>query len=217
MSHWKQDKRDMKIDFEYLDKVFPITANDEDQDSTLCVDSQADFFGPSYEKTSELRSPRFPPKRKATPKLSLHSSTLNSVLRGSKFEDLASTGQSFEKLFSEEWWLDFQNPCKEALRHVCTAFDVHPLTVEDIWNQETSEKIEQYPSYQFVCFRSFNEVFEEGELIFKPFTFFQIIFSRGTLSFCFQENNHSKNVEKRIALQPNDQAIKSDWMFYSFM
>lgn len=58
------------------------------------------------------------------------------------------------------FWLDVLNPSEEEMKVLSKTFGLHPLTTEDISLGETREKVEVFKSYYFICFTSFDIVYE---------------------------------------------------------
>ena len=158
-------------------------------------------------------------------RFSFFSSAWESTIHAAIFSDLVLPDEDVRGLFSFPkgetdgvWWLNVNSPTEEETRAICRAFGVHPLTVEDIIQQETREKIELFPSYYFACFRSFNIVVEEdGEIDYEPFHTYVIVFREGTLSFSFAPNTHASKVRTRISLLKDYVALSSDWICYALM
>lgn len=63
-------------------------------------------------------------------------------------------------------------------------FRIHPLTAEDIQAQEQREKVELFPNYTFVCFRSFD--IEPITDQIKPYNYYCLIFKDGFLTVNIQ-------------------------------
>lgn len=59
------------------------------------------------------------------------------------------------------FWLDVLNPTEDEMKTISRAFGIHPLTTEDIILGETREKVELFHEYYFICFRSFDLVYEK--------------------------------------------------------
>lgn len=210
--HWKAGKRALNIDFESLERL--IVANE------ICDETGSDHLNEDALENKHRSSGTNIPV-KGLSRLILHTSSTNSIFHANEFKDLKRAGQDLRDIFcqneDEAWWLDMQNPSEHELRHICAAFNIHPLTVEDIWKQEASEKIEEYPFYRFSSFRSFHEITEDDEVVYEPYTIYLVVFPQGTLSFCFDENEHSSNVERRITRLEELASMKSDWIFYAFV
>lgn len=58
------------------------------------------------------------------------------------------------------FWLDVLNPTEEEMKVLSKTFGIHPLTTEDIFLGEAREKVELFKSYYFICFTSFDIVYE---------------------------------------------------------
>lgn len=58
------------------------------------------------------------------------------------------------------FWLDVLDPTEEEIKVLSKTFGIHPLTTEDIFLGEAREKVELFKSYYFVCFTSFDVVYE---------------------------------------------------------
>ena len=95
-------------------------------------------------------------------RFTLFSSATESVTYGTELGDFVSDGiTTFRDLFElgpdgGVWWLDVTNPTSAELECLRKAFKIHPLTKEDIEQQEAREKVELFSQYYFVCFRSFH-------------------------------------------------------------
>ncbi|KFY22414.1 hypothetical protein V493_06599 [Pseudogymnoascus sp. VKM F-4281 (FW-2241)] len=160
-------------------------------------------------------------------RFSFFSSAWESTIHAAEFGDLIMPGEDVRNLFylpeNEDdgvWWLNLSNPTEEEIRAICKAFQIHPLTMEDIEKQETREKIELFPAYYFACFRSFNTITsEEGNVATEldPFNVYVIVFREGTLSFSFAPNRHVGVVRKRITALKDYVALSSDWICYALI
>ncbi|MDR0386903.1 MAG: magnesium and cobalt transport protein CorA, partial [Treponema sp.] len=51
----------------------------------------------------------------------------------------------------------------EAVSRLADAYRIHPLTVEDILNEEQRPKVEEFEHYLFVCFKEISQ--KDGELV----------------------------------------------------
>lgn len=58
------------------------------------------------------------------------------------------------------FWLDVVDPSEEEMKVISKTFGLHPLTTEDIFLGETREKVELFRQYYFICFTSFDIVYE---------------------------------------------------------
>lgn len=71
-----------------------------------------------------------------------------------------SSRQTFNENVVHPFWLDVLDPSEEEMKVLSKTFRIHPLTTEDIFLGETREKVELFSSYYFVCFTSFDVVYE---------------------------------------------------------
>ncbi|TIA89584.1 hypothetical protein E3P99_02018 [Wallemia hederae] len=57
------------------------------------------------------------------------------------------------------WWLDIKSPTWDDMRSLCKIFPLHPLTQEDILQQDTREKLETFSGlgYTLIVFRGVDE------------------------------------------------------------
>lgn len=154
--------------------------------------------------------------------ITFYSSPSNSTLRSFSFKEIFTSGRNLYELLSRHsenstWWMDIQNPSENSLRLLCSAFHVHPLTVEDIWMQETHEKMEHFPSYYFTCMKSFRSSEAGTKPSYESYTIYMIVFEEGTLTLSFSRNEHSSHVLNRIAVLQDFISIKRNWIFYAFM
>lgn len=58
------------------------------------------------------------------------------------------------------FWLDVLDPTEDEMKVISKTFGIHPLTTEDIFLGEAREKVEVFNNYYFVCFTSFDIVYE---------------------------------------------------------
>ena len=154
--------------------------------------------------------------------ITFYSSPSNSLRRAASFKDIFTSAQNFHDIISRHrgysiWWIDVQNPSDKTLRLLCSAFHVHPLTVEDIRMQETHEKMDHFPSYSFVCLRTFTVVMNESKISYEPQTIYMVMFKEGTLTFNFSKTQHNAHVLDRIAALHDYIAITRPWLFYAFV
>ncbi|KAG5418741.1 MNR2 [Candida metapsilosis] len=69
----------------------------------------------------------------------------------------ASSGDSISY---DPYWLDILDPTEEEMKVISRTFGIHPLTTEDIFLGEAREKVELFKNYYFICFTSFDVVYE---------------------------------------------------------
>jgi len=64
--------------------------------------------------------------------------------------DVIAVQQCFADAHREGFWLDIENPDAEDYKLLEETFKAHPLTIEDIQQQNQRPKIDEYPEYNFV-------------------------------------------------------------------
>jgi len=171
-----------------------------------------DLMGPCDRRQSNVEPSRY----------SFFSSEMESTVHAAELGDLRMPGESFRDLFDlgpggGVWWLDALNPSEEEINAISRAFAIHPLTSEDIKTQETREKVELFPRYYFVCFRSFEQMDKTSEDYMEIVNVYMVVFREGMISFTFRPSPHAANVRKRIGKLRDYVALSSDWICYAMM
>ena len=157
-----------------------------------------------------------------TPRFSFFSSELEETIHAADFSDLLAPGATARDLFHERpgdegvWWMDILNPTEEELLVFQRAFGIHRLTTEDIITQEAREKVELFPQYYFVCFRSF-QMDKTSENFMDPVNVYMVVFREGILTFAYKSSPHAANVRKRIGKLRDYMALTADWICYAMI
>lgn len=133
-----------------------------------------DLFQPEFytEPLNELNQ-KLAKERPSSINLSQLSDTANLQVKllTKKTEIAASkAGTITSSLSSHEYkpfWLDILNPTEEEMKVLSKTFGIHPLTTEDIFLGEAREKVELFKGYYFICFTSFDIVYERRKQIRK--------------------------------------------------
>lgn len=217
-SEEKQSNNRFSIDFEGLGKVLvqqEIVAHNDGQNEAEGLGyneiRKKDCYAFSTTSANHAKSQR----------IILYSPSFGSTCQAACFSELNLVGTDLPSIFSEEsehlWWMDVQNPSEIELRLLCSAFRIHPLTVEDILNREIQEKIEDFTHYYFASFRSYRVEDTTPDKTYTPYTIYMVVFPTGTLSFCFDDSEHAGHVLQRIELLKDYVTINSDWIFYAFV
>ena len=155
-------------------------------------------------------------------RFTLFSSATESVTYGTELGDFVSDGiTTFRDLFElgpdgGVWWLDVTNPTNAELECLRKAFKIHPLTKEDIEQQETREKVELFSQYYFVCFRSFHSDVTSDDFL-QAVNVYIVVCDEGVLSFSFSDTPHAANVRKRINKSRDFVNLGSDYICYALM
>ncbi|KKA27167.1 hypothetical protein TD95_000382 [Thielaviopsis punctulata] len=195
----------------------------DSSDAIEKTESNPEATEPGDAVRTEARTPVPPPVDNT--RISFFSSNWDSTIHAPELCDLLIPGEDIRGLFEIPperddgvWWLNINNPSPDEINVICKAFGVHPLTHEDIATQESREKIELFPAYYFVCFRSFNTVVDEdGVQEYEPLHIYAIVFREGTLSFSFAPNQHAQHVRRRITLLKDFMSLSSDWICYALI
>jgi magnesium transporter len=149
------------------------------------------------------------------------SSDFPNPIQAPQLGGLVSGGNTFRDLFDVGvdggvWWLDVLNPTRHELDVISKAFKIHRLTKEDIEMQEPREKVELFPQYYFVCFRSFN-MDKTSEDFLDPIHVYIIVCMDGVLSFSFTPNPHARNVRRRINKLGDFVSLGPDYICYAMI
>ena len=149
------------------------------------------------------------------------SSELEKTIHAPELGDLIEQDESFRDLFdvpedAGAWWLDVLNPTEDELEMFQKAFGIHRLTAEDIEQMESREKVELFPKYYFVSFRSFVQN-KKSEEYLEPVNAYMVVFREGILTFSYTENPHAQEVRRRIGKLRNYINLTADWICYALM
>lgn len=211
MSLHRKETKIQKINFDSLKRLLGSECQEGIEDSEPLEEIRLH----SCYRSKRREKPSNHPQR-----VTLYSNSLKNTLYGRKFKDLEVSATEIQVAFANPrrtWWLDLQNQSEQDLRTLCAALRVHPLTIEDILNQETREKIEDYGTYYYACIWSCRGLHNKQRTTYKPYNTYMIVFPTGTLTITFRESNHPANVLKRIDLLKDYVSISSHWIFYAFM
>lgn len=151
---------------------------DNDVDKELSLE---DLFQPmSYgnDFRSEIRSPvigsrlESPVNRDSKADLKDSHEEMSQVknLLAKQLTDTPKTDTITDSVLTERvnpFWLDVLNPTEEEMKVLSKTFGIHPLTTEDIFLGEAREKVELFKSYYFICFTSFDIVYERRKQLKK--------------------------------------------------
>ncbi|ETN40793.1 uncharacterized protein HMPREF1541_05073 [Cyphellophora europaea CBS 101466] len=156
-----------------------------------------------------------------TNRFTFFSSDVRTPVKAPKLGGLLSGDNTFRDLFEVGaeggvWWLDVSNPTRHELEAISKAFKIHRLTREDIEMQEPREKVELFPQYYFVCFRSFN-MDKHSEDFLDPIHVYIIVCQDGVLSFSYTPNPHAKNVRRRINKLGDFVSLGPDYICYAMI
>ena len=122
------------------------------------------------------------------------------------------------KRFGERptFWLDVLSPTDTEMRVISKTFGIHPLTAEDIMMQEAREKVELFPKYYFVNYRTFEQD-PNSDNHLEPVNMYVVVFPEGVISFHFSMTPHPANVRRRIRQLKEYLQVTSDWISYALI
>ncbi|KAK5093098.1 CorA metal ion transporter [Lithohypha guttulata] len=122
------------------------------------------------------------------------------------------------KRFGErpQFWLDVLNPTAQEMQVMKVAFGIHPLTAEDILQQEAREKVELFKNYYFINYRTFEQDQGSDEFM-EPVNVYILVFHHGILTFHFSQIPHPANVRRRIRQLQDYLELTADWISYAII
>ncbi|KAJ3908593.1 hypothetical protein F5879DRAFT_297812 [Lentinula edodes] len=176
---------------------------------------------------------------------------LKAPSRAASFTDLAAlrkskkgkTREAIEVLSETEkfvhaynpWFLDVASPTSEDMRAIGKLLHLHPLTLEDILQQDPREKLERFPKlgYYFISFRAI-ESRTMGTKIERQIDFgtdtggdegpflesnvYLVVFNEGVCSFHFTDaSEHIDRVRNRIISLEKTINMSSAWIAHSLL
>ncbi|RAH43532.1 magnesium transporter CorA family protein [Aspergillus aculeatinus CBS 121060] len=115
------------------------------------------------------------------------------------------------------WWLDVTAASDEDIETLARSFGLHPLTVEDITQRETREKIELFDSYYFLSLRPPSSRKTDDGVCIVSHNLYAVVFPEGVLSFNFGTSLHADHVRNRIKEHRSHLALTSDWICYAII
>ena len=114
------------------------------------------------------------------------------------------------------WWLDVLSPTETEMRVISKTFGIHPLTAEDIIEQEPREKVELFRNYYFVTYRTFDQDTSSEDYL-EPVNMYVVVFREGVISFHFSQTPHPNNVRRRIRQLKEYLILSADWISYAII
>jgi magnesium transporter len=87
----------------------------------------------------------------------------SSVSSKGKITPVLSLAEALAVLHGTDYvWLDYFNPTVEEITALTEPFGLHPLTIEDCFDEEQVPKIDDFPTYTHLVFNSYR--YADGEL-----------------------------------------------------
>jgi magnesium transporter len=124
------------------------------------------------------------------------------IAAGTEPERLLKRKDALGALSSEGYlWLDYFNPSKDELSALVEPLGIHPLSIEDCFDEEQIPKIDVLPSNTFILFNAWSH--HEQALDVEEVDFF--------LGKNFLVTVHSNTAERRVIGPKIDEIIRRDW------
>lgn len=114
------------------------------------------------------------------------------------------------------FWLDVLRPTEAEMKVLVKAFGLHQLTAEDILMDEQREKVELFPSYYFINYRTFEQDKDSDEYM-DPINMFVVVFRHGLITFHHKMSPHPANVRRRIRQLNDYMSPTADWISYAII
>lgn len=114
------------------------------------------------------------------------------------------------------WWLDVLSPTEQEMIVLCKTFGIHQLTSEDILMNEPREKVELFPSYYFINYRTFEQD-KESKYYLDAINLYVVVFRDGVITFHHSMSPHPANVRRRIRQLNDYMSPTADWISYAII
>ncbi|KAG1749948.1 uncharacterized protein EDB91DRAFT_1235379 [Suillus paluster] len=134
------------------------------------------------------------------------------------------------------WWLDVASPTWDDLQTIGKLLHIHPLTLEDILQQDPREKMELFPKlgYYFISFRAiqnaavtqsvYQGVSSDGDIYraddgsLREANIYLVVFKEGICTFYFTDvSEHMEKVRNRVQLLQDSFNMSSDWIAHGIL
>ncbi|KAG1899273.1 uncharacterized protein F5891DRAFT_954398 [Suillus fuscotomentosus] len=127
------------------------------------------------------------------------------------------------------WWLDVASPTWDDLQAIGKLLHIHPLTLEDILQQDPREKMELFSrlGYYFISFRTIqnatvtqpgNDVYKADDGALREANIYVVVFKEGICTFYFTDvSEHIEKVRNRLQLLQDSFNMSSDWIAHGIL
>ncbi|PWO00975.1 hypothetical protein FA09DRAFT_291744, partial [Tilletiopsis washingtonensis] len=113
------------------------------------------------------------------------------------------------------WWLDINCPTYLDMTELSKMFPLHPLTVEDVLQQEPREKVETFDAlgYYFVIVEGLDGKAGLEGVSVGGTNLYMIVFKHGLITFHFEDvSKHTDRVRRRLLDSTHPAELSSDWI-----
>ncbi|GAM25561.1 hypothetical protein SAMD00019534_087360 [Acytostelium subglobosum LB1] len=122
--------------------------------------------------------------------------------------------KQLHKILEEPCWIDLQGLTDEEIESVGEELGLHPLTVEQILNNDSSEKCEEFPDYLFIICSELS--YDVGAELREAF-FYIILFKEFIVVFHREPLDCFDNVIKSFRyLGTSSHLSSSEWLLFAF-
>jgi magnesium transporter len=108
------------------------------------------------------------------------------------------------------FWIDVVGPTPEDMMLLKNAFDIHPLTVEDILAGDTRQKSDVVGNYTFIVIKAVDD--KDYYNTIEPIQISVLLFRECILTFQKVRNGHCNSVLEKMQNYPKD--ISPDFLCY---
>ncbi|KAJ2920356.1 hypothetical protein MD484_g193, partial [Candolleomyces efflorescens] len=138
---------------------------------------------------------------------------------------------SKSRLMPKAWFLDVASPTWADLKELGKLLHLHPLTLEDILQQDPREKLEVFPKlgYYFISFRAIESQAERAKILKEhqeqdneipvgEANVYLVVFNEGICCFHNRDiSDHTDRVRTRINLLDDVVNMSSDWIAHGIL